>query len=91
MPGSAIMTLRVTPELLQALKEKAAREGRSVSAEVVRLIARDVEPRRVRRAKRTSTMGMFADFEAPTLAELKRMRRSFSSRVSPKRSRRRPS
>jgi len=89
MAGSSIMTLRVDPALLTALKEKAAREGRSVSAEVVRLIKRDVEPARHQRAKRTSTMGMFADFEAPTLEEFKRMRRGFSSRASATRARRR--
>jgi hypothetical protein len=49
---------------------------------VVRLIERDVEPARRQRTKRTSTMGMFAEFEAPTLEEFKRMRRGFSARVS---------
>jgi hypothetical protein len=77
------------PRLLKALKERAAREGRSVSAEVVRLIKRDVEPARPERPKRTSTMGMFADFEAPTLAEFRRMRRRFSSRLAPRTARRR--
>jgi len=83
------MTLRVDPELLRALRERAAREGRSVSAEVVRLIKRDVEPARRQRAKRTSTMGMFADFAAPTLEEFRRMRRRFSSHVSSTSARRR--
>jgi len=90
MAGSSIMTLRVDPELLLALKERAAREGRSVSAEVVQLIKRDVEPGTPQRAKRTSTMGMFADFEAPTLEEFRRMRRRFSARVSSTSARRRP-
>jgi plasmid stability protein len=86
MPGSAMMTLRVDPELLAALKRRAAREGRSVSAEVRRLIERDVEQPRPPRAKRTSTMGMFPDFEAPTLDQLKGLRRRFSSSLSsPKR------
>ena len=83
------MTLRVDPELLKSLKERAAREGRSVSAEVVRLITREVEPARPPRAKRISSMGMFADFEAPTLDEFRRMRRRFSSRVSSTSARRR--
>jgi len=89
MPGSSIMTLRVDPELLKALKERAAREGRSVSAEVVRLITRDVDPVRPQRVKRISSMGMFADFAAPTLEEFRRMRRRFSSRVSSTSARRR--
>jgi hypothetical protein len=79
----------VDPALLTALKEKAAREGRSVSAEVLRLIKRDIEPASHRRAKRTSTMGMFAEFEAPTLEEFKRLRRAFSSQVSTRGPRRR--
>ena len=89
MAASSIMSLRVDPRLLRALKERASREGRSVSAEVVRLIKRDVEPARPQRAKRTSTMGMFADFEALTLEEFRRMRRRFSSRVSSTSARRR--
>jgi plasmid stability protein len=89
MPGSAMMTLRVDPELLAALKRRAAREGRSVSAEVIRMIQRDVEPTKSPRAKRTSTMGMFPDFEAPTLDELKGLRRRFSSRLLSARTRRR--
>jgi plasmid stability protein len=89
MPGTSIMTLRVDPELLRALKERAAREGRSVSAEVVRLITRDVDPVKPQRVKRISSMGMFADFEAPTLEEFRRMRRRFSSRVSSTSARRR--
>jgi len=82
MPGSAMMTLRVDPELLAALKRRAAREGRSVSAEVRRLIERDVGQTKTPRAKRASTMGMFPDFEAPTLDDLKGLRRRFSSRLS---------
>lgn len=89
MPGSAMMTLRVDPELLAALKRRAAREGRSVSAEVRRLIERDVERVASRRAKRTSTMGMFPNFEAPTLDQLKGLRRRFSSSLSSVKARRR--
>jgi plasmid stability protein len=83
MAASTIMTLRIDPELLSALRERAAREGRSLSAEVVQLIKRDLAPARRQRATRISTMGMFADFEAPTLHELRQMRRRFSSRISP--------
>jgi len=90
MAGSSIMTVRVAPDLLAALKRRAAREGRSVSAEVVRMIKRDIEPAKPRRTKRTPTMGMFPDFDAPTLEEFKRMRRRFASLVSSARPRRRP-
>lgn len=84
-----MMTLRVDPELLAALKRRAASEGRSVSAEVRRLIERDVEQMKTRRAKRASTMGMFPDFEAPTLDQLKGLRRRFSSSFSSAKARRR--
>lgn len=84
-----MMTLRVDPKLLAVLKRRAAREGRSVSAEVIRMIRRDVEPTKSPRAKRTSTMGMFPDFEAPRLDELKGLRRRFSSGLSSARARRR--
>jgi hypothetical protein len=89
MTGSAVMTLRIDPELLAALKARAAREGRSVSAEVVRLIKHEVEPVQHQRARRTSTMGMFAEFEAPTLEEFKRLRARFSARVAARRARQR--
>ena len=84
-----MMTVRVDPALLAALKRRAAREGRSVSAEVIRMIRRDLEPAKPPRGRRPSTMGMFRDFEAPTLDELKKLRRRFSSHVSLARPRRR--
>ena len=73
------MTLRIDPQLLAALRRRAKREGRSVSAEVVRMIRREVEPALPARRKPLRTMGMFADFEAPELEEFKRLRRRFSA------------
>jgi plasmid stability protein len=72
------MTLRIDPDLLAALRLRARREGRSVSAEVVRMIRKEVEPASPRRRKPMLTMGMFADFEAPDLEEFKRLRRQLS-------------
>jgi hypothetical protein len=88
MAASSVMTLRIDPRLLEALKARARREGRSVSAEVIRLIRKDVEavPERRRRGR---TMGMFAEFEAPDLDELKRERRSFSASIRVRAARRR--
>ena len=82
------MTLRIDPDLLAQLKARARREGRSVSAEVVRMIAKEVGSTPARRAKRIATRGMFADFEGPTLDEFKRLRRRFSAAVATDRRRR---
>ena len=78
MPASAIMTVRIDPALLEALKEKARAEGRTVSAEVVRLVQQDVAERPARTSARRRTMGMFPDFEAPGLEELVQARRKLS-------------
>jgi hypothetical protein len=40
MANSAVMTLRLAPELLSELKARARTEGRSTSAEVIHLIQR---------------------------------------------------
>jgi hypothetical protein len=79
MPATAVMTLRIDPALLSALRQRAKREGRSVSAEVVRMIRKEVEAPAARRSKASTTMGMFGDFEAPDLEEFKRLRRTVSA------------
>lgn len=90
MAASAVITVRIDPDLLAALRAKASEEGRTVSAEVVHLVRREVGPVRRRaksRSKSRSTMGMFPDFEAPDLDEMLALRRAASR--SPKRGRRR--
>ena len=79
MAGTAIMTLRIDPDLLAALRRRAKREGRSVSAEVIRMIRKEVEPAPSRQRKTRPTMGMFADFEAPELDAFKQLRRDISA------------
>jgi hypothetical protein len=76
MSATAVMTVRIDPELLAALREKARREGRTVSAEVVRLVRREVGP--PPRRSKMRTMGMFPDFEAPELDELLGLRRELA-------------
>ncbi len=83
MAASAVVTVRIEPVLLAALKRKALREGRSVSAEVVRLVREGVLPHAQPRTKPIRSMGMFADFEAPELDELLRLRRRFSRLLRP--------
>jgi hypothetical protein len=81
MPASAVITVRIDPQLLTALKEKARREGRTVSATIVGLIASDVKRRPCRNSPARRTMGMFPQLEAPKLDELCEWRRTFSRRL----------
>ena len=79
MPSSAVITVRIEPELLAALRERARRDGRSVSAEVIWMVRKEVEPVTRTPAKRVRTMGMFSDFEAPDASALRRLRRGISA------------
>ncbi len=88
MAATAVMTLRIDPALLTALRQRAKQEGRSVSAEVVRMIRKEVAVAAPARSKRASTMGMFAAFEAPDLEDFKRLRRRASAAVARRRTRR---
>ncbi len=81
MGASAVVTVRIDPELLAALKQKARREGRTLSATIVGLIESDVKRRPPRNGKVRHTMGMFPKFEAPELDELRELRRVFSRRL----------
>jgi hypothetical protein len=69
MAKSAVMTLRLAPELLSELRARARTEGRSTSSEVIHLIQRVIGVPKARGAARRSTMGMFAHLEAPELAD----------------------
>jgi hypothetical protein len=81
MATSAMMTVRIDARLLDALKAKSRRNGRTVSASIVELIRNEVGPRGRRPAKPRRTMGMFADFEVPELDQLVRLRRGLSRRL----------
>jgi hypothetical protein len=91
MAASAVVTVRIDAALLAALKDKVRRDGRTVSAAIVDLVREEVQPARVRPAKRRRTMGMFRDFEAPELDDLVQLRRGLSRRLmasaAPKRKR----
>jgi hypothetical protein len=82
MAANAVMTVRIDAELLAALKDKARRDGRTVSAAIVQLVRNEVQPGRVRPARRRRTMGMFGEFEAPDLDELAQLRRGISRRLT---------
>jgi len=84
MPPSAVVTVRIEGALLAALKQRAAREETSVSAQIVRLVRESVTPGGAateppRRPRPTS--GMFSDLESPDLDELKALRRRFSAEL----------
>jgi hypothetical protein len=68
MANTAVMTLRLEPELLAELKARARTEGRSTSAEVIHLIERVIRVPKARTSARL-TMGMFAHLDAPELAD----------------------
>jgi len=78
MAANVVMTLRIDPALLDTLRRRAKRDGRSVSAEVVQLIRKELEDMHVpNRLAVRRTMGMFADsdFEVLELDDFKRLRR----------------
>jgi Ribbon-helix-helix protein, copG family len=80
MPATAIVTVRLDPELLDAVKSKVRREGTTMSATIVRLLRAEVNPPTRRPFRRT--MGMFAgQFEDVGLDELKQSRRALSARL----------
>jgi hypothetical protein len=78
MAATSVMTVRIDPQLLAALKARARRDGSTVSAEVVRLVRKEVTPAPARR-RRARTLGMFANFEAPELDDLTSLRRALSA------------
>ena len=75
-----MITVRIDPNLLAALKRKASRDGRTVSAEVVNLVRGAVEST-AGSSGSIRSMGMFADFEAPDLNEMVSLRREQSRRL----------
>lgn len=83
MPASTVVTVRIEKQLLAALRQRAAREETSVSAQIVRLVRESVAPQIETAAPRRprATSGMFADYEAPDLRELTALRRRFSAEL----------
>lgn len=82
MAHTSIMTVRLDSDLLAALKERAQKIGRSVSSEVVQMIKQQVTPRIPKPNLIMKSEGMFSQFEAPTLDELRDLRKIYSSKIS---------
>lgn len=77
MTKSRMLTLRIAPELLAAVKARAKRLGRSASAEVVFVLEREL---RAPTASVKPVMGMFSGFEEMDAEELRRERKRVSRR-----------
>ncbi len=75
MAKTSVMTLRIDPELLAAVKARAKRLGRSASAEVVFLLERELATVASKPRSR-SVMGMFQGFDDLKLGEFQRERRA---------------
>ena len=82
MAKTSTLTVRIAPELLDALKARAKRLGRSTSAEVVRMLSQQVAvaPRATKPAR--PSMGMFAQLEAPSLEEFSNSRKAVSKSLA---------
>lgn len=78
MRKSQMMTLRVAPELLSAVRARAKRLGRSASAEVVFLLERELK---TPIAPLAPVMGMFTGFELLDADDLRRERARASRRL----------
>ena len=77
------MTLRIDPELLEQLREVARAERRSVSAQVVHLVRRELgtQPKGATR-KVLPTLGWLRHLDAPDdLDAYRRVRRALSRRL----------
>jgi hypothetical protein len=88
MAASKVMTLRIAPEMLEELRRVAHAEGRSVSAQVIHLVRRDLETRgrgttvAARRRKPLPTYGWLRHLDAPeTFEEFRELRRSLSKQI----------
>lgn len=82
MPASTVITVRLDPELLAALKDKVRREGTTVSAAIVRLLRDSVKSGARRSPKRSRAIGMFAgQFEDLDLEDFIGMRRQLSRKM----------
>lgn len=81
MAASAIITVRVDPRLLEALRTRAHEQGRSLSAEVVQLLRAELQLPEKPAKKARSMMGAFAQFDAPELADFAKVRAATTSAV----------
>jgi plasmid stability protein len=72
MANTSMMTLRIDRELVSELKVRARQQNRSMSAEVVHILRNSLHAggAKMRSKFQTPSMGMFAQFEAPSAQAL---------------------
>ena len=90
---SHVISIRLTPELLDAIRERARADGRSVSGEVVSIVKQQLAATAGRRRKPCKITGWLAHLEVPESHAEFRSARGFASaqleqRVRAKRPRR---
>jgi hypothetical protein len=79
MPATRVMTLRIEPELLEQLRAVAKAERRSVSAQMLFLVRRELGAKARPGRKRLPTLGWLSHLRAPReLKEFRRVRRSLT-------------
>jgi hypothetical protein len=79
MAATRVMTLRIEPELLEQLRAVAKAERRSVSAQMLFLVRRELGARVRRRRKPLPTLGWLSHLRAPRkLQEFRRVRSSLT-------------
>jgi len=83
MAASKVMTLRIDPELLEQLREVARAERRSVSAQLVHLVRRELGTQgKAATRKVLPTLGWLRHLDAPDdLDAYRRVRRTLSRRL----------
>lgn len=74
MANTTIMSIRIDSDLLDSLKIQAASVGRIVSSEVVQLIKQNLTVAKVPQKPLKKSEGLFAQFEAPDLNEMREVR-----------------
>lgn len=62
---SHVLSIRLTPELLEAVREQARLDGRSVSGEVVSIVKEQLAGRAVARTKPRKIMGWLSHLDVP--------------------------
>ncbi len=79
MPATRVMTLRIEPELLEQLRAVAKAERRSVSAQMLFLVRRELGAKARPGRKPLPTLGWLSHLRAPReLKEFRRVRRSLT-------------
>jgi hypothetical protein len=83
MASSKVMTLRIDPELLEQLRQVARAERRSVSAQLVYLVRKELgTPARRATQRVLPTLGWLRHLDAPDdLDAFRRVRRTLSRRL----------